>query len=60
MDSEAALGIVDQSEVLASLFDGDHVHEASWVGGICADLSVDLDETLHDNRLDFAAVERIL
>lgn len=53
VDGEAALGVVDETEVLAGLFDCDYVHEAGGVGGICADLAVDLDEALHDDRLDF-------
>lgn len=32
VDGETALGVVDEAEVLASLLDGDHVHEASRVG----------------------------
>ena len=60
VDGEAALGVVDKTEVLASLFNGDHIHEAGWVGDICADLAVDLDKALHEDALDFASVERIL
>ena len=60
VDGEAALGVVDQAEVLASLIDGDDVHEAGWVGGIGADLAIDLDQPLHDDRLGLARVERIL
>jgi hypothetical protein len=60
VDGEAALGVVDQAEVFASLFDGDHVHEAGWVGGIGADLAIDLDQPLHDDRLGLASIERIL
>lgn len=59
VDGEAALGVVDQAEVLASLVDSDHVHEAGWVGGIGADLAIDLDQPLHDDRLGLASVERI-
>lgn len=53
VDGEATLGVVDKTEVFAGLFDGDYVHEAGWVGRVCADLTVDLDETLHNDRLDF-------
>ena len=42
VDGEASLGVVDEAEVLASLLEGDDVHEASRVGGISADLAVDL------------------
>lgn len=60
VDGEAALGVVDEAEVLASLLDGDHVHETGGVGGVGTDLAVDLDESLHDNRLGLARVKRIL
>jgi len=60
VDGKAALGIVHESEVLARLFNGDDVHEASGVSGIIANLAIYLDETLHDNRLGFAAVQGIL
>lgn len=52
VDGEASLGVVDEAEVLAGLLDGDDVHESSWVGGVSADLSVDLDQALHDDGLD--------
>jgi len=60
VDSETSLGVVDQTEVLASLVDGDDILETSWVSGISSDLSVDLDQALHDNSLDLACVEGIL
>ena len=60
VDGKAALGIVDKAEVLASLLDGDDIHEASWVGGIGADLSVDLDQALHDDGLNLASIKSIL
>lgn len=58
--SEATLGIVDETEVLAGLFDGDDVHETSGEGRVGADLAVDLDETLHEDGLGFAAVQSVL
>ena len=60
VDGETALGVVDETEVLAGLLDGDHVHEAGGVGGVGADLAVDLDETLHQDGLDLATVEGVL
>ena len=60
MDGEAALGVVDETEVLASLLDGDDIHEAGWVGLVGSDLAIDLDEALHNNLLGLATVERIL
>ena len=60
VDSETALGVVDEAEVLAGLLDGDNIHEASRVGGVGADLAIDLDEALHDNGLHLATVEGVL
>jgi hypothetical protein len=60
VDSESALGIVDKTEVLASLLDGDDVHEAGGEGGIGSDLAVDLDKSLHQDGLDLTVVEGIL
>lgn len=60
VDCEAALGIVDEAEVLARLLDGDNVHEAGWVGRIGANFAVDFDEALHDDCLGFAGIERVL
>lgn len=60
VDGEAALGVVDQAEVLAGLLDGDDVHQSRGKGGVSADLAVDLDQTLHEDGVDLASVERIL
>lgn len=55
-----ALGVEDQTEVLASLVDGDDVHQSSGEGGVGADLSVNLDEALHEDGIGLASVEGIL
>jgi len=60
VDSETAFGIVDKAEVLASLLDGDHVHEAGGIGGVGSDFAVDFDKALHDDGFGFAGVEGIL
>lgn len=60
VDGETALGVVDETEVLACLLDGDDIHVAGWVGRIGADLAIDLDQALHDNRLGLAAIEGVL
>ena len=60
MDGEATLRVIDETKVLSCLLDGNNVHEASWVGGVGADFSVNFYQTLHDNGLGFAAVESIL
>lgn len=55
VDSEATLDVKDQTEVLASLLNGDDIHETSRVGDIGADATVNLDEALLDNVLDLIA-----
>jgi hypothetical protein len=60
VDGEATLGVVDETEVLASLLDRDDIHESSRVGGVGTDLAIDLDEALHDNGLGFATVQGVL
>lgn len=57
---EAALGVVDQTEVFASLVDRDDIHEASGIGNIGADLAINLDEALHQDSIGLTAVESIL
>lgn len=60
VDSEAALGVVDETEVLAGLLEGDDVHEAGGVGAVGADLAVNLDQTLHHDGLDLTTVQGVL
>lgn len=60
VDREAALGVVDEAEVLARLLDSDDVHEARRVGRVGADLAVDLDEALHQDGLGLAVVQGVL
>lgn len=60
VDGEAALGVVDETEVLAGLLERDDVHETSGEGGVGADLAVDLDQALHHDGLDLATVESVL
>lgn len=60
VDGESALGVVDETEVLAGLLDGDDVHEARGVGGVGADLAVDLNQSLHQDGLGLTVVESIL
>lgn len=60
MDGVAALGVVDEAEVLARLLEGDDVHEAGGVGGVGADLAVDLDEALHEDGPSLAVVQGVL
>lgn len=60
VDSEAALGVVDETEVLAGLLNRDNVHQTGREGGVGADLAVNLDEALHEDGIDLASVERVL
>ena len=60
VDGETALGVVDETEVLASLLEGDDIHETSGVGRVSADLAVDLDQTLHQDGLDLTTVQGVL
>jgi hypothetical protein len=60
VDGVATLGVEDEAEVLASLIDRDDVHETRREGGVGADLAIDLDEALHEDRVDLTSVEGIL
>jgi hypothetical protein len=60
VDGESALRIVHQAEVLASLLNRYHIHVTGWICRVGADLAVNFDEALHDDLLDFAAIEGIL
>lgn len=52
---EAALGVVDQAEVLVGLVQVDHVHDAGGVGHVGLDLAVDLDQALLQDLLHLLA-----
>ena len=60
MDCETTLCVVDKSEVLCGLLDRDDIHESGRIGGVGADLTVNLDEALHNDGFGFAGVESIL
>ncbi|KAL3224105.1 hypothetical protein MRX96_026689 [Rhipicephalus microplus] len=60
VQDEAALHIIQQPEELSSLLDRHHVHEASGVICVCADLAVHLDEALLDNLLHLSARQSVL
>lgn len=60
VDGETALGIVNETEVLAGLFNTDHVHETGGVGNVGADLAVDLDKALHEDGIGLTSVEGVL
>ena len=57
VESEAALGVVEKTEVLVSLGDRDNIHESSGEGRVGTDLAVDLNVTLHEDLGDLALGE---
>jgi len=46
--------------MFARLFDRDGIHEASGVGGVSTDFSIDFDEPLADDCDDLASSQSIL
>jgi len=56
----SALDVVDESEVLSALLHLDDVHESGRVGVVGADATVDFDETLGEDLLDFRVRQRVL
>ena len=60
VDCEPSFGIIDETEILASLLDRDDIHEAGRVCGVGANLPVYFDKALHNDGLGFAGVESIL
>jgi len=59
VNRKAAFSIVNQTEVLASLFNRDDVHVASRVCGISANFAINLYQALHNDLLDLAAIKSI-
>lgn len=60
VDSETTLCIIHKAEVLACLFNRDHIHESGRVCCVGAYFAVNLDEALHDDGFGFAGIEGIL
>lgn len=60
VNSESALDVVEQTEVLARLLERDDILETAWVGVVGADLAVDLDKTLGDNEGNLTAGQSVL
>lgn len=60
VDNESALDIVEDTEVLARLLDRDDILETGGVGGVGADLAVDLDETLGGDGVNLTTGESVL
>jgi len=59
VDRETALDVVQETVVFARFFNRNNIHESSGVGLVSANLIVDFDETLLDNRGDFSSSESV-
>lgn len=59
VNGESSLYVVEDSEVLAGLLDGDNIHEPGRVGVIGANFVIDLDQTLLDDFGDLSSVESV-
>ena len=57
----SSLNVVEESEVLTSLVDGEDVHESARESGVSSDSVIDLDETFSilDDFLDLSSVESV-
>lgn len=60
VNSESALDVVEQTEVLAGLLERDDIHETAGVGVVGADLAVNLDKTLGGDEGDLTAGQSVL
>lgn len=60
VQDETSLGIEEQTKGIVGLGDGNDVHESSREVGVSADTSINLNNLLHADLLDFLHVERIL
>jgi len=55
MEDEATLDIVQDSEIVICLFDGQDIHEAGRIFNVSANATIDFDETLHDDLGNFGS-----
>jgi len=60
VQDETSLGIEEQTEGIVGLRDGDNIHESCREVGVGADTSINLDNLLHADLLDFLHVECVL
>lgn len=60
VQDEASLGVVQHTEMLVGAVNVDDVHETGGEGGISADLSVDRDQTLHEDESNLTAGQGVL
>lgn len=56
---KSAFGIIHEAEILAGFFNRDDVLKTGGVGGISANFSINLDQSLHQDCFGFAAVQSI-
>jgi len=60
VEDEATLDVVQDSEIVIGLFDGQDVHEAGWIFDVSADTTINFDETLHDDLGNLTSSKGIL
>jgi len=60
LDGKSALGVVQETEGLVGLLNRNHIHETSREGGVGSDLTVNLDESLHDDGGDLLSSKSVL
>lgn len=60
VEHKASLGIVEETEEVTTLLEGDNVHETGGVVVIGADLAVDLDAALHADLLALLSGQGVL
>ena len=60
VEDETTLDIIEETETISTAIEGDDIHETSRVGGVGADLAIDLNKTLHADHLDFMIGESVL
>lgn len=58
--SKLSFWCVKKTVVFLGLLDGDNIHESSWEGLIGSDLSVNFDDTLHQDLCDFSSCQSVL
>merc|ERR1719382_325716 len=60
VDGVTSLDIIDQTEVFASLFNLDDIHETSWESGISTNFAVNFNQSLLHNSLDLLGGQSVL
>jgi hypothetical protein len=60
VDVEATLSIIEETEVLSSLWDAHHIHESDGVASVSADLAIHGDEALSGDEEHLASSQGVL